>query len=98
MLAFMKLSGLLAVGASLASALKVNVPTNPTSGATTQIDWTSTASDPSTFSLFLANITDAFDLKAIIGEFIDTSLGEITVTLPTLVAEGGYVLNAVNAT
>ncbi|KAF7351688.1 hypothetical protein MSAN_01601700 [Mycena sanguinolenta] len=82
----------------LASAFTIAVPTNPTSGEVTEIDWTFTATDPPTFDLFLVNSTNAFDLKAIIGENIETDLGKITTLLPTLPAIDGYALTIRDAT
>ncbi|KAJ6457985.1 hypothetical protein C8R45DRAFT_562050 [Mycena sanguinolenta] len=82
----------------LASAFTIAVPTNPTSGEVTEIDWTFRGTDPATFDLFLVNSTNAFDLKAIIGENIETDLGKITTLLPTLPAIDGYVLHIVDVT
>ncbi|KAJ7931074.1 hypothetical protein B0H13DRAFT_1960224 [Mycena leptocephala] len=88
---------LAAVAAPLAYAFTIAVPTNPTSGEVTEINWTFTAKDPATFSLFLTNSTNAFGLRAIIGENLETDLGQIHTLLPTLPAAGGYALHAVNA-
>ncbi|KAJ7878437.1 hypothetical protein B0H13DRAFT_2545522 [Mycena leptocephala] len=90
-------SSLYAVAAPLACAFTIAVPTNPTSGEVTEINWTFTANDPPTFNLFLTNSTNAFDLKEIIGENLQTDLGQIHTLLPTLPAIGGYALHAVNA-
>ncbi|KAJ7895350.1 hypothetical protein B0H13DRAFT_2338948 [Mycena leptocephala] len=77
---------LVAVAAPLAGAFTIAVPTNPTSGEVTEINWTFTAKDPTTFSLFLTNSANAFDLKAIIAENLETDLGQIHTLLPTLPA------------
>ncbi|KAJ7873553.1 hypothetical protein B0H13DRAFT_2348952 [Mycena leptocephala] len=58
---------------------------------------TFTANDPPTFNLFLTNSTNAFDLKEIIGQNLQTNLGQIHTLLPTLASVGGYALHAVNA-
>lgn len=80
------LNSFLAVAGSFASALTLDIPTNPTSGEVTQIHWGFTATDPATFDLFLVNSTNAFDLKAILGENLQTNLGQITTLLPSLPA------------
>ncbi|KAJ7457788.1 hypothetical protein FB451DRAFT_1509083 [Mycena latifolia] len=92
------LSSLLAIAAPLASAFTLSAPTNPTSGEITEIHWGFTAADPPTFSLFLMNSTQAFDLKAIIGENLQTNLGQITTLWPVLPAGDDYQLRAVNVT
>ncbi|KAF7342506.1 hypothetical protein MVEN_01840600 [Mycena venus] len=79
-------SGLAIVAVPLASAFTIAVPKNPTSGELTEIHWTSTASDPALFDLFITNSTNHFDLKAIVGEGIETDLGTITYQLPALPA------------
>ncbi|KAJ7185053.1 hypothetical protein C8R46DRAFT_1065788 [Mycena filopes] len=95
---FCVLSIVFAVLVPLSAAFTIGVPTNPTSGQTTEINWTFTPTDPTTFSLFLTNSTNHFDLKAIIGENLQTSLGEITTVLPALPAIPGYALHTVDAT
>ncbi|KAJ7873558.1 hypothetical protein B0H13DRAFT_1894907 [Mycena leptocephala] len=67
-------------------AFTIAVPTNPTSGEVTEINGTFTANDPPTFNLFLTNSTSAFDLKEIIGQNLQTNLGQIHMLLPTLLA------------
>ncbi|KAF7342500.1 hypothetical protein MVEN_01839800 [Mycena venus] len=52
----------------------------------------------SLFDLFITNSTNHFDLKAIVGEGIETDLGTITYQLPTLPAIGGYALHISDAT
>ncbi|KAJ6550075.1 hypothetical protein B0H19DRAFT_1264938 [Mycena capillaripes] len=61
-----------AVVVSLAWAFTIVVPTNPTSGQVTEIDWTFIAKDPATFDL----------------ESIQTSLGTLQYQLPALPAIG----------
>ncbi|KAJ7775406.1 hypothetical protein B0H16DRAFT_1507320 [Mycena metata] len=90
------LSVILALAAPLASALTVAAPTNPTSGEITEIHWGFTASDPATFDLFLVNSTQAFDLKAIIGENLQTNLGQITTLFPVEASGNTYQLRAVS--
>ncbi|KAK6975101.1 hypothetical protein R3P38DRAFT_3237981 [Favolaschia claudopus] len=56
---------LAALGAApLIAAFTIDVPTNPTAGEVTEINWTFTDHDPPTFSLFLTNASNHFDLKA----------------------------------
>ncbi|KAJ7615805.1 hypothetical protein B0H17DRAFT_1220352 [Mycena rosella] len=92
------LSSLVALAAPLASAFTLSAPTNPTSGEITEIHWGFTATDPATFTLFLVNSTQAFDLKATIGQNLQTSLGEITTLWPVLPSGAGYQLRAVDVT
>ncbi|KAJ6557883.1 hypothetical protein B0H19DRAFT_1376443 [Mycena capillaripes] len=80
------------------SSLKLSPPTNPHSNQTTDILWTVEARDPPTWTMFLMNISQAFDLKDIVGEFIDPAPGKITVKFPVLKPSDDYVLYAVNAT
>ncbi|KAJ7473517.1 hypothetical protein FB451DRAFT_1175157 [Mycena latifolia] len=90
-----------AIALPLVSALKLSQPTNPHSNQTTDILWTVGAQDPPTWTLFLMNISQAFDLKDIVGEFIDPAPGKITVKFPVLRPRSlsdDYVLYAVNAT
>ncbi|KAJ7698256.1 hypothetical protein B0H17DRAFT_1196847 [Mycena rosella] len=70
----------------------------PTSGEITEIHWGFTATDPATFTLFLVNSTQAFDLKATIGQNLQTNLGEITTLWPVLPSGAGYQLRAVDVT
>lgn len=72
--------------APLASAFTIAVPTNPTSGQVTEIHWTFTAADPAVFTLLLTNSTNHFDVKALVGEKVETDLGQITYQLPKLSA------------
>ncbi|KAJ7812052.1 hypothetical protein B0H13DRAFT_2145308 [Mycena leptocephala] len=93
----LSLSSLLAaVAAPLGCAFTIAVPTNPTSGEVTEINWTFTAKDPATFSLFLTNSTNAFDLKRSLAR-TSRQTRQIHTLLPTLPALGGYALHAVNA-
>ncbi|KAJ6478799.1 hypothetical protein C8R47DRAFT_1138196 [Mycena vitilis] len=81
------------------SSLKLSPPTNPHSNQTTDILWTVEPNDPPTWTLFLMNISQAFDLKDIVGEFIDPAPGKLTVKFPPLLKPSDdYVLYAVNAT
>ncbi|KAJ7354440.1 hypothetical protein DFH08DRAFT_854870 [Mycena albidolilacea] len=84
---------------TLASAFTLNAPTNPTAGKVTEIHWTFTANDPSNFTLFLLNnpLTDPFSLVAVLGEHLQTNLGEIQTLLPASLPAGDtYELRAVN--
>ncbi|KAJ7688151.1 hypothetical protein B0H17DRAFT_1203158 [Mycena rosella] len=71
---------------ALAPAFTLSEPTNPTSGAVTEIHWTFTDTDPATFDLFLMNSAQALSLVALLGTELETDLGQITALLPTLPA------------
>lgn len=74
---------------TLASAFTLDGPTNPTAGEVTEIHWTSTAKDPATFDLFLLNNpNDPFSLVAVLGENLETDLGEIHTLLPASIPAG----------
>ncbi|KAF8273836.1 hypothetical protein EI94DRAFT_1782758 [Lactarius quietus] len=80
----------------LVSALTfTSVPTNATSGGSVTIPWSSTSTDPSTFSLELVNPT-LFNNAIAIANNVATSTGTITVTLPIVPASGGYTIQAVD--
>ncbi|KAJ6626253.1 hypothetical protein B0H10DRAFT_1999454 [Mycena sp. CBHHK59/15] len=81
-----------------ASALKLSPPTNPHSGQVTDILWTVEPHDPPTWTLFLMNISQAFDLKDIVAENVDPAPGKLTHKFPVLKPSNDYVLYAVNAT
>ncbi|KAJ7584039.1 hypothetical protein C8J56DRAFT_1166907 [Mycena floridula] len=81
-----------------ATAVKLNVPSNPRSGAVTEITWTIEARDPPTWGLFLMNSTQAFGLKGILAEAVDASAGSLSVTLPQVTPASIYILKAVNQT
>ncbi|KAJ7749005.1 hypothetical protein B0H14DRAFT_3513674 [Mycena olivaceomarginata] len=84
---FASLFTVLAVTAApLASAFTIAVPTNPTSGQVTEIHWTFTVADPAVFTLLLTNSTNHFEVKALVGEKVETDLGQITYQLPKLPA------------
>ncbi|KAJ6511712.1 hypothetical protein DFH09DRAFT_268380 [Mycena vulgaris] len=95
---FISRFAVLALALPLVSAIKLSPPTNPHSNQTTDILWTVEAHDPPTWTMFLMNISQAFDLKDIVGEFIDPAPGKITVKFPVLRPSDDYVLYAVNAT
>ncbi|KAJ6530864.1 hypothetical protein DFH09DRAFT_1093474 [Mycena vulgaris] len=74
----------IAIALPLAKGIKLSPPTNPHSNQTTDILWTVEVHDPPTWNLFLMNISQSFDLKANLGEFIDPAAGHLTVKLPVL--------------
>ncbi|KAJ7080167.1 hypothetical protein B0H15DRAFT_487461 [Mycena belliarum] len=90
-------SCLAAIALPLVTALKLRPPTNPHSDQTTDIMWTVEPNDPPTWNLFLMNISQAFDLHAIVGEFVDPAPEKITFKFPVLRPADDYVLYAVNA-
>ncbi|KAJ7243755.1 hypothetical protein C8J57DRAFT_60724 [Mycena rebaudengoi] len=90
-------SSFVAIALPLAFALKLSPPTNPRSNQTTDVRWIVEARDPPTWNLFLMNISQAFDLKANLGENINPAPGKLTVKLPVLRPSNDYVLYAVNA-
>ncbi|KAJ6572458.1 hypothetical protein DFH09DRAFT_1152969 [Mycena vulgaris] len=82
---------------SFSTYFSLPAPTNPTAGEITQIHWGFTAADPTTFSLFLMNSTQAFGLKAILGQNLQTNLGQITMLFPAGLETGDdYQLRAVD--
>ncbi|KAF8890101.1 hypothetical protein BD779DRAFT_1785146 [Infundibulicybe gibba] len=90
---FAKLS-LLALVAPLVSALTINAPTDPTSGGSVTITWTTTSGDPPIFSIELMNT--AFNNAFAIANNVDVSLGTITLTLPIVPVGAGYTITAVD--
>ncbi|KAJ6451403.1 hypothetical protein C8R45DRAFT_1042008 [Mycena sanguinolenta] len=73
----------------LASAFTLDGPTNPTAGEVTEIHWDFTVKDPATFDLFLLNNpNDPFSLVAVLGENLETDLGEIHTLLPASIPAG----------
>ncbi|KAJ6451439.1 hypothetical protein C8R45DRAFT_1113556 [Mycena sanguinolenta] len=82
----------------LASAFTLDGSTNPTAGEVTEIHWDFTVKDPATFDLFLLNNpNDPFSLVAVLGENLETDLGEIHTLLPASIPAGNtYQLRAVN--
>jgi hypothetical protein len=64
----------------LATALTLQVPTNPTVGETVTISWTSDSSDPSTWSLFLSNPSFRDDLG--LQATVQGSSGSTTIEIP----------------
>ncbi|KAL0955476.1 hypothetical protein HGRIS_001717 [Hohenbuehelia grisea] len=78
--------------------LQLNVPSNPVSGAITDITWINQPNDHETWTLFLMNASYIWGLKGILATFVDPAPGIIQVTLPNLGAMDNLVLKAVNAT
>ncbi|KAG5340520.1 hypothetical protein C0989_001330 [Termitomyces sp. Mn162] len=89
---FNKLS-FLALATPLVNALTLNIPSNPTSGGSVTITWTSTATDPP-FSLELNH--PSFNSAIAIANNVQPGQGMITLTLPIVPSEAGYTLEAVN--
>jgi hypothetical protein len=88
---FSKLTVALAIVAfQMASALKIQAPTNPASDGQVTIKWTADSTDPATFSIQLTN--EIFHNTFAIANNVDISLGEITLTLPTLQPGSGYAV------
>ncbi|PPQ69664.1 hypothetical protein CVT26_001533 [Gymnopilus dilepis] len=91
---FSKLALLSAVVAPLASALTLNIPTNPTSGGNVTITWSSAPNDPETFSLELINT--AFHNSFAIANNVNPTAETISLTLPIVPVGDGYSLEAVD--
>jgi hypothetical protein len=90
---FSKLSVALAIVAfQMASALKIQAPTNPASDGQVTIKWSAEATDPATFSIQLTN--EIFHNTFAIANNVDSALGEIVLTLPTLQPGSGYAVIA----
>ncbi|KAK0227574.1 hypothetical protein IW262DRAFT_1264079 [Armillaria fumosa] len=78
-----------------ALSLTVNNPsTTVTSGGNITITWSTTASDPSTFHIELANT--AFNSQFAIANNVNASAGSLTVELPEVVAGSGFAIQFVN--
>ncbi|KAH8825116.1 hypothetical protein DL96DRAFT_1712141 [Flagelloscypha sp. PMI_526] len=80
------------VALPLASAMKLQTPTNPTSDGQVTIKWTPEATDPSTFSLELTN--ESFHNTFAIANNVNTADGQLTLTFPSLAAGDGYTVVA----
>ncbi|KAJ7925419.1 hypothetical protein B0H13DRAFT_2314634 [Mycena leptocephala] len=81
--------------ASPAIALSINTPTNPTSGGTTSITWSSTSSD-SVFSIELNH--PSFNNALAIANNVNPADNNVTLTIPPVPAEDNYTLAFVNVT
>ncbi|KAK0210007.1 hypothetical protein DFS33DRAFT_1252455 [Desarmillaria ectypa] len=78
-----------------ALSLTVNNPsTTVTSGGNLTITWSTTASDPSTFHIELANV--AFNSQFAIANNVNASAGSLTVQLPEVVPGSGFAIQFVN--
>ncbi|KAJ7914715.1 hypothetical protein B0H13DRAFT_1872715 [Mycena leptocephala] len=90
--------------ASSAIALSINTPTNPTSGGTTSITWSSTSSDPSSLihlirSVFSIELNHpSFNNALAIANNVDPANNNVTLTIPPVPAEDNYTLEFVNIT
>ncbi|KAJ7681080.1 hypothetical protein DFH06DRAFT_1315810 [Mycena polygramma] len=85
----------LALGAASALALTVNSPTNPTSGGTTSITWSSTSTDP-VFSIELNH--PSFNSAFAIANNVNPADNNATIVIPPVPAEDNYTLTFVNVT
>jgi len=79
----------------LAFAINFSVPSNLTSGGPATISWTSTDSDPDTFSMELVN-PNQFHNAIAIANNVQKTAGSISVTLPIVPAGDGYTIEAVD--
>ncbi|KAK0186174.1 hypothetical protein F5146DRAFT_171913 [Armillaria mellea] len=78
-----------------ALSLTVNSPsTTVTSGGNITITWSTTASDPSTFHIELANTV--FNSQFAIANNVNASAGSLTVQLPEVVPGSGFAIQFVN--
>ncbi|KAK0493428.1 hypothetical protein EDD18DRAFT_420184 [Armillaria luteobubalina] len=78
-----------------ALSLTVNNPsTTVTSGGEITITWSTTASDPSTFHIELANTV--FNSQFAVANNVNASLGTLTVQLPEVVPGSGFAIQFVN--
>ncbi|KAF4562933.1 hypothetical protein EYR40_007354 [Pleurotus pulmonarius] len=78
-------ASLLAILPTLAAALRISVPTNPVSGAVTDITWTLDGLPANrNFTIFLMRADDPFGLKGILATSVDYTVQAITVTLPDI--------------
>ncbi|KAJ7349703.1 hypothetical protein DFH08DRAFT_124346 [Mycena albidolilacea] len=85
----------LALAAASTRALTINTPTNPTSGGTTSITWSSTSDDP-VFSIELNH--PSFNSALAIANNVNPADNNRTVGLPPVPAEDNYTLTFVNIT
>ncbi|KAF8077596.1 hypothetical protein FPV67DRAFT_1443216 [Lyophyllum atratum] len=77
--------------APMVSALTLNIPSNLVIGQPTTITWVSGPNDWPRWTLFLMGVENPFDLRQIVGEDIDPSIGSITTTFPTDRVNAGNV-------
>ncbi|KAI0095237.1 hypothetical protein BDY19DRAFT_76157 [Irpex rosettiformis] len=77
---------------SVANAITFTTPTDLHSASEATITWTTDASDPSTWSLFLVNTI--FHNNFAIANPVNNSAGTLTLTLPAVPIEDGYTLQA----
>lgn len=77
----------IALLASYASAtIVIDTPTNATSGEPITVKWSSQMGDPSSITLELSN-PDLFHQAFAVGNNLDTSVGQVSFTMPTVQAE-----------
>ncbi|PSS29669.1 hypothetical protein PHLCEN_2v2817 [Hermanssonia centrifuga] len=88
---------ILAVLAPLASALTFTTPTNWASGGFETVSWTTSAGDPSTFTVELSNPV-VFNAALGILNNVNPALQSQNFTLSIVPAVAGYTLQAVNVT
>ncbi|KZT08587.1 uncharacterized protein LAESUDRAFT_723460 [Laetiporus sulphureus 93-53] len=89
-----KLSALIAL-VPLASALVLETPNGWQSNGVVNISWVTASGDPSSVSFELTN-PDIFHNSYAIATNIQSSLGFLSLTLPTVDVGSGYYLEAVN--
>ncbi|KAG1871604.1 hypothetical protein F4604DRAFT_1681418 [Suillus subluteus] len=76
----------------LVSALTLNTPTGASNGGSLNVTWDATTSDPSSFSLYMANTI--FHNTFAIANNVQASAGGMTITLPDVPVGDGYTLEA----
>jgi len=91
---FAAIAAIAAIAAPLASALILEAPTNPSSGGTVTIMWTSEANDANTFDLYLVNTI--FHNNFAISNNVDPAPQQITLTFPAVPPGDGYTIEATN--
>ncbi|KAH8099726.1 hypothetical protein BXZ70DRAFT_213958 [Cristinia sonorae] len=83
------------LASSAAATIVIQTPTNATSAFPITVSWTSDVSDPSSFTLELNNPV-LFNQALAVGNNLDTSLGSVSFTMPTVQADNRYQFLAVN--
>ncbi|KAF8551098.1 hypothetical protein OG21DRAFT_328578 [Imleria badia] len=84
----------LALALPLVSAFTFGSTSGWTAGATVTITWTASTTDPTTFSIELAN--PSYHNSYAIASDVPTANGQITITLPQVLPGDGYSLQAVS--
>lgn len=90
---FAKLCTIVAVALPFVQALTVSTPTNVNSGGTVNLNWTTAAGDPTTFSVELINTV--FNNQFALANNVDPSLQTLTINMPIVPAGDGYTIEFV---